>query len=90
MHESLSRRELLVGAAAASTLMPQITNASSPADTPEPAQSAQSAESEAGRLLADARKADADNVAQRMKFSLPENSEPIFTFIPVDRRVRKR
>ena len=82
MPESLSRRDLLVAGAAASMLMSSSANANP--------RSSEVTQSEADKLLADARKGDADNVAARMKFALPENTEPIFTFIPVDRSVRKR
>ena len=82
MPQRPSRRDLLLGGVAATILMPQIANAENRSEKPEDLQ--------ADKLLADARKAQANNIAARMAFDLPENSEPCFTFIPVPRQVRKR
>ena len=77
-----SRRELLMGGIAASVSLSTILN------QPEP-QPAQPDETPS-ELLKRAVKANANNAEFRLKFRLPENTEPCFTYIPEPREVRKR
>lgn len=42
------------------------------------------------KLLERAKSADEELSAERMKYPLPENTEPCFTYIPEPREVRKR